>query len=210
MKHTKTIALTGLSGCILFFVIVCSLHFLRPDKNMLSCFVSEYAVGNYSWLMKIAGYSLTIAVALLLTGLSMNIKASKKSIVSLCIFCSGFLLLTIFPTDVPVVPPTPHGLIHALAALIALISLAISMFTWGFVFKKNENWKGFAKTSVFFGVISLVLLIVHFASPIPLKGLTQRFLLAWDISWLFLVSRKLYQNLALVPTAADTSQQGLI
>ena len=177
---------------------------------MLSCFVSEYAVGNYSWLMKIAGYSLTIAAALLLTGLSMNIKASKKSIVSLGIFCIGFLLLTIFPTDVPVVPPTPHGLIHALAALIALISLAISMFTWGSIFKKNENWKSFANTSIFFGVTSLVLLIVHFASPISLKGLTQRFLLVWDISWLFLVSKKLYQDAIFVVTAAYTSQQGLI
>lgn len=156
--------------------------------------------------MKIAGYSLTIAAALLLTGLSMNIKPSKKSIVSLGIFCIGFLLFTIFPTDVPVVPPTPHGLIHALAALIALISLAISMFTWGFVFKKNENWKGFAKPSIFFGVISLVLLIVHFASPTPLKGLTQRFLLAWDISWLFLVSRKLYQESAGVATSTNAKQ----
>ncbi|CAN5285566.1 hypothetical protein BH11BAC5_BH11BAC5_41420 [soil metagenome] len=206
MKHTKTIALISLSGCLLFFVIVCSLHFLRPDKNMLSCFVSEYAVGNYSWLMKVAGYSLTIASALLLTGLSMNIKASKKSIASLGIFCIGFLLLTIFPTDVPVVPPTPHGLIHALAALIALISLAISMFTWSFVFKKNENWKSFAKPAMFFGVVSLVLFIVHFVSPIPLRGLTQRILLVWDISWLLLVSRKLYQYAAGVAASTYATQ----
>ncbi len=206
MKHTKTIALISLSGCILFFVIVCSLHFLRPDKNMLTCFVSEYAVGNYSWLMTTAGYALTSAAALLLTGLLLNIKASKKSSITLGIFCVGFLLLSIFPTDVPVVPPTPHGLIHPLAALIALISLAISMITWGFDFKKNENWKSLAKPSIFFGVISLVLFIVHFASPIPLKGLTQRFLLAWDISWLFLVSRKLYQESAGVATSTNAKQ----
>ena len=194
MKHTKTIALISLSGFILFLVIVFTLHFLRPDKNMLTCFVSEYAVGEYSWLMKTAGYSLTIATALLLTGLLQKIRASKKSIISLGIFCVGFLLLTIFPTDVPVVPPSPTGLIHALATLIALISLAISMIAWGFVFKKNENWKSFAKPSIYFGVLSLVLFIIHFASPLPIKGLTQRFLLVWDISWLLLVSNKLYRN----------------
>ena len=201
MKHTKTIALISLVGCILFFVIVCSLHFLQPDKNMLSCFVSEYAVGNYSWLMKMAGYSLTIASALQLTGLLQNIKASKKSSIALGIFCIGFFLLSIFPTDVPVIPPTPHGLIHALAALIALISLAISMFTWGFDFKKSENWKSIAKPSMFFGAMSLVLFLVHFASPIALRGLTQRILLVWDISWLILVSRKLYCNAMIVSTA---------
>ncbi len=197
MKPTKTIALISLSGFILFFVMVCSLHFLRPDKNMLTCYVSEYAVGEYSWLMMIAGYSVTIATALLLTGLLLNIRSSKKSIISLGIFCVGFLLLTIFPTDVPVVPPTPTGLIHALAALIALISLAISMIAWGFVFKKNDNWKSFATPCIFFGVLSLSLFIVHFASPLPIRGLTQRFLLVCDISWLLLVSWKLYRNAVL-------------
>jgi hypothetical protein len=194
MKPSNTIAITSLSGIRLFLVIVFILHFLRPDKNMLTCFVSEYGVGEYSWMMKTAGYSLTIATTLLLKGLLEKIKASKKSIISLGIFCVGFLLLTIFPTDVPVVPPTPHGLVHALAALIALICVAISMFTWGADFKKHDNWKSFSKPSLYFGVISLVLFIVHFASPVSLKGLTQRFLLVWDISWLLLVSWKLYRN----------------
>ncbi|CAN5677512.1 hypothetical protein BH11BAC3_BH11BAC3_40490 [soil metagenome] len=151
-------------------------------------------MGKYSWLMRIAGYSLAVAAALLLTGLLLNIKASKTSLIFLGIFCIGFLVLTIFPTDVPASPPTPHGLIHALAALIALISLAISMITWGVDFKKNENWKSFAKPSIFFGVVSVVLFIVHFASPVTIRGLTQRILLVWDISWLLLVSLKLYRN----------------
>ena len=198
MKYTKTVALISLSGFILFFVIVCSLHFLRPDKNMLTCYVSEYAVGEYGWLMKTGGYALTIATALLLTGLLLNIRSSKKSVISLGLFGVGFLLLTIFPTDVPVVPPTSTGLIHALAALIALICLAISMFTWAAVFKKNDNWKSFATSCIFFGVMSLLLFIVHFASPLPIRGLTQRFLLICDISWLVLVSRKLYRNAMII------------
>ena len=148
--------------------------------------------------MRIAGYALTVAATLLLTGLLVNINAAKKSSISLCFFCVGFLLLTIFPTDVPVFPPTPHGLIHAIAALIALISLAVSMIAWGADFKKNQHWKSFAKTSVIFGVISLVLLIVHIGSPVALKGLTQRFLLVWDIGWLFLVSWKLYSNAIII------------
>ena len=194
MKHTKTIALISISCCLLFFLIIFSLHFLRLDKNMLTCFVSEYAVGNYGWLMTMAFYSLAFAAALLLRGLQLNIKSSKIGSITLGIFCLGILLAGIFPSDVPVFPPTPHGLIHALAALIALICLGISMIAWGVDFKKNQHWKSSAKTSLFFGVISLVLLIVHIASPVTLKGLTQRFLLVWDIGWLLLVSWKLYGN----------------
>ena len=198
MKHTKTTALISLSGIILFFVIVCTLHFLRPDKNRLSCFVSEYGVGNYGWLMTMAFYSIAFAATLLLSGLLLNIKSSKKSTITLGIFCLGILLAGIFPTDVPVFPPTPHGLIHALSALTALICLGILMIAWSFVLKKNEHWKSFAKPSLFFGELSLILLIVHIASPVSLKGLTQRFLLLWDIGWLLLVSWKLYSNAMMI------------
>jgi len=144
--------------------------------------------------MTTADYALTTAAVLLLTGLSLYFKASKKSMITLGIFCIGFLVLSIFPTDVPVIPTTPYGLIHALAALIALICLGIAMITWSFVFNTNENWKSLAKLSLFFGIVSLLLFIVHFASPIALKGLTRRILIIWDITWLLLVSIKLYLN----------------
>jgi hypothetical protein len=195
MKHTRTIALVSTAGSILFFVIVFLQHFLRPGKNMLSCFVSEYAVGDYGWLMTIGFFSLATAALLLLIGLPMNLTASKLSKITLGIFCVGSLLFSIFPTDVPVVfPPTPRGLIHGFAALIALIVLGIAMIAWGVVFKKNENWKSLAKPSLFFGVMSLILFIIFFASPVTLRGLTERILLVWDVSWLLLVSRKLYKT----------------
>jgi len=178
--------------------MVFTLHFLRPDKNMLSYFVSQYAVDNYSWLLTTSYFVLAIAAALMLTGLLLNIDTSKTSKLMLGMFCFGMVLAAIFPTDVPVTSPTPIGLIHALAALTALISLGISMIAWGFVFRKNNNLKSLATPSIFFGVLSLVLFIVHFVSPVSIKGLTQRILLVWDISWLLLVSWKLYRN-ALLP-----------
>lgn len=194
MKYTKIIALISLLGFILFLFIMLSLHFLRPDKNMLTCFVSEYAVGNYSWLLTTSYDVLAASATLLLIGLVLNNDSSKSSIITLGLFCIGILLASVFPTDVPVVHPTKTGIIHCIAALIGLISLGISMIIWGSVFKNNENWKSFAKLSIYFGAISLVLFIIHFVSPIPIKGLTQRILLVWDISWLLLVSSKLYRN----------------
>lgn len=194
MKFTKTIALLSLSGFILFFIIVVTLHFLRTDKNILTSFVSEYAVGNYSWLMTIAFYCIITGATLLLIGLSINTRATKKSIITLGIFCIGFLLVSIFPTDVPVNPPSPHGLIHALAAVIALTCLGISMITWSYVFKTEEQWKSLAGPSLFYGVCSLILFFVHFASPTAWKGITQRFLILWDISWLIVLSCRLYYN----------------
>jgi hypothetical protein len=179
-------------------VIVSFLHFLRSDKNLLSCFVSEYAVGNYSWLMTIAFFALTIASALLLGGLMMQVKSSKTSKITLCVFCLGILLAGIYPTDLPGNTPTMGGLIHGFAALIALLNLGISMLAWGVTFKKQHHFKKLAKPSIYFGVISLALLILFIASPIWIRGLTQRILLTCNISWLIILNRKLYLNTSVV------------
>ncbi|HQR94856.1 MAG TPA: DUF998 domain-containing protein [Sediminibacterium sp.] len=192
MKPTKSLAIISFCGLLLFVIIVFALHFLRPDKNLLSCFVSEYAVGNYSWLMTIAFYDLTIASALLLSELMIKVKSSKTSKISLSIFCLGILLTGIYPTDLAGNKPTTGGLIHGLAALIALLNLGISMIAWGISFKKNHVLKNLAMPSLIWGAISLMLLIIFIASPIGFRGLTQRLLLACDISWLLLVCTKFY------------------
>jgi hypothetical membrane protein len=206
MKPSKTFTFISLCGCTVFVAIVCLLHFLRPDKNRLTCFVSEYAVGNYGWLMTIGFYTLALAAAMLLIGLLQDCKVSATGCVTLGIFSAGILLAGIFPTDLPGNPPTTRGLIHGFAALIALLNLGISMIAWGIVFKKNANWKSFSKPSIFYGVLSLVLLIIFVGSPISFRGLTQRILLAWDISWLLLVSWKLYHNITGVAISSNTNQ----
>lgn len=194
MKPIKTNAFISLYGLILFVTIVIFLHFLRPDKNMLTSFVSEYAVGKDSWLMTIAFFALAIASTLLLMGLMLHDYASSTGKITLGIFCVGIFLAAIFPTDVPAFPQTTVGLIHAFAALIALLNLGISMIAWGISFKKNNDLKRFASLSVLWGAISLILLIIHIASPISIRGLTQRILLTWNISWLFLVNFHLYRT----------------
>ncbi len=197
-------------GLVFFLVATVLMHLLRPNLPFLSSFVSEYAVGDYGWLMTIGFFSLAIAALLLLIGLSMNLTTSNVSKITLGIFCAGTLLFSIFPTDVPVVlRPTPRGLIHGFAALIALIVLGVAMIAWGVVFNKNERWKGLKKLSIFFGVMSLLLFIIFLASPIPLRGLTERILLVWDVSWLLLVSRKLYHNAILISHAENTAYRNL-
>lgn len=172
----------------------------------MSCFVSEYAVGEYGWLMTIAFYALAFGAALLLISLLQDCKVSVTGCITLGIFSVGILLAGIFPTDVPVEPPTARGLVHGFAALIALFSLGISMLAWGNIFKKNNNLKKLATPSIFYGLASLLLLIIFIASPISYRGLTQRFLLACDISWLFLISRKLYSDTAGFATSSNTNQ----
>lgn len=183
--------MVSLCGTILFLAIVILLHVIRPDKNPMSCFVSEYAVGDFSWLMTTAFLSLATGVSLLLLALTRNVKASKTSVITLGIFCVGAFLLAIFPTDIPGDSPTSTGLIHGLSALVALLNLGIAMISWGFVFRRNKEWNSMAKLSWFFGAVSLALFIIFFMNPPAFRGLMQRILLLWNISWILLINRKL-------------------
>jgi hypothetical protein len=194
MKPAKKIAIISFYSLLLFAVIVCLLHFLRPDKNMFTCFVSEYAVGNYGWLMTADFYTLAFATTFLFISLVQHVKASATGCIATGIFCVGIFLAGIFPTDLPVEPPTPRGLIHGLSALIALFCLGVSMIAWGNSFRRNGGLKSISKFSVFYGIVSLVMLVILVGSPVSLRGLMQRILLAWDIGWLLLVSWKLQHN----------------
>ena len=79
MSRSKIIAWASSLGFVLFLVIVFVLHFLRPDKNIFSCFVGEYAVGNYSWLMTTGFYILAVAAISLLTGLLLRTNTPANS-----------------------------------------------------------------------------------------------------------------------------------
>ena len=193
MRYTKGIASVSLWGNLLFLIVIVLLNFLRPDKNPLTCFVSEYGIGDYGWLMTTEFFSFATAAVALFSGLLMTIQASKTNIITFSIFCGGAFLFSIFTTDLPEDRPTPYGLIHGFSALLALISLGISMIAWAQAFKKRKGGEKMAMLSRFFRLISLALFIVFFLSPHYLRGFTERILLAWDIDWLLLISSHLFR-----------------
>ena len=140
MRYAKTLAITGLYGHLFFLFVFILMHFIRPDKSILASFVSEYAVGNYGWLMTTGFFGIAISAFYFIIGLLYSIKASKTAITTLVIWCIGAFLFSIFTTDLPGTPQTPQGLIHGLSALIALLNLSIAIIAWGFAFNKTAGW----------------------------------------------------------------------
>ena len=202
MIYTKKTALTSLYGHLLFLFVFILMHFLRPDKSYLKNFTSEYAVGDFGWLMTLGFLGVVTGALFIIIGLLLHFKPSKISIITLSLWCLGMLLAALFKTDVPVEKTTVKGLIHGFAALLAFINLGIAMIAWGFIFNRNNNWKDIAKQSCFFGVMSIVLFVIFFMSPPSFRGLTQRMLIVWDMLWLLLVNRALFRNAIVYPKTA--------
>ena len=202
MIYTKKTALASLYGHLLFLFVFILMHFLRPDKSYLKNFTSEYAVGDFGWLMTLGFLGVVTGALFIIIGLLLHFKPSKISIITLSLWCLGMLLAALFKTDVPVEKTTVKGLIHGFAALLAFINLGIAMIAWGFIFNRNNNWKDIAKQSCFFGVMSIVLFVIFFMSPPSFRGLTQRMLIVWDMLWLLLVNRALFRNAIVYPKTA--------
>ncbi len=202
MRHTKAFTLASLCGNIIFLIAFILDHILRSNLSVLSSFVSEYAEGDYGWIMTVGFLSLGISQLFLIAALLQNLAASKTSIITFGVWCSGLFLVAIFPADLPGEQPSIAGIIHNIAALLAFINIGIAMIEWGFTFRKNKNWQSMVKLSWFFGIISISLFIIFLLSPPSFSGLAERVLIIWDILWLLLVIRVLFSAVDSVPVNA--------
>jgi Protein of unknown function (DUF998) len=191
-KNTKLLALVSLSGNVLFILAVFILHFLIKDLYPPEHFVSEYAIGHYSWVQTLAFYAVAIAQVCLIIGIMADIKLSILSIASFSIWTISMILIAIFPTNLPDAIPNTENIIHNQAAVSAFVSLIVAMFAWGFDFKKNEDWKSLTKLSWFFGGLGFIILYALAISSLSIRGFSQRIFLAWILTWLIIVSRQLY------------------
>ena len=55
---SRSAALLALAGAATFAVLLAALHFLKPGLDPSWHFISEYAIGEYGWIMALAFLSL--------------------------------------------------------------------------------------------------------------------------------------------------------
>lgn len=190
-KHFNIFAVLSFYGTIIFIVLVLLLHFLRKDLYFPEHFVSEYAIGRYSYIQTIAFFSLAIAQLFLFIGLTQYTKTPIFSKFSLGIWCISLFLIAIFPTNLPKELPTIENNIHNLSAFFAFLSLAIAMILWGRDFRKQSDWQNLSKISQIFGSVSLIILFALAISSPSIVGIVQRLLILLDLSWVIVLSMQL-------------------
>lgn len=134
----KRYALGSLFCVLVFVLLVIILHFLNPQMSPLSVAVSNYVTGHAGFLMTIAFLARGLGELLLLFGLVLGTTRESRSqtglvFLTLAILCS--FLVAIFPGIAAYFVSggfqNPSLLsIHALAALLGFVSLAIASLSW--------------------------------------------------------------------------------
>jgi hypothetical membrane protein len=194
-KQVARIATIAIVGIAYFLIAVVALHFLRPDYDPVSRFVSEYAVGSYGFLMTSAFFGLSLGSLALVIGLYQGVPRSGRSwigLVLLGIWGVGILIAGIFPTDLRGAPETLSGNIHDRASVLSFFSLITATILLSWRLKHDERWRPFHRSALILALLILATFIGFFLTvDTELVGLSQRIFIVTFLIWLLLTAARL-------------------
>lgn len=179
-------------SAIYFCTATIVVHFLRPDLNIFSRGLSNYAVGKYGIIMKIGFLSMAVSEITLAINLLRSKKCLKNSAISFILAGIGISIVVFLPaltTD----PISINKTIHCLGALaqgagfIAAVLFLCKHF-------KNNYFRIYSKTIGFGGLIIILLGSAFYiyenitAEALSFLGIIQKISLVISGLWLIAAS----------------------
>jgi hypothetical membrane protein len=163
--------------CAAYYVIVIiALHILEPDFDPRFRFMSEYALGDYGWLMTTTFFVLGLAAFAAAGSLRDVLQSSRIVRTGLGLLAVGALfvcLAGVFKDSIP----------HLLASVVAIPSFVTAVFVLSWTFGRAAGWQTIYRVSV---VIALGMLaaFLSMVADIGMPGLQQRILIFLLLLWL--------------------------
>jgi hypothetical protein len=197
----KTSAIFGILGPVINAIVFTILGFVYPGYNPISQFISELATSEapYNYIMNIFGFNI-FGLYLIFFGIGfyLSVKKHLLTTISMTLFIiSGIciFLLSAFPCDVGCQSITFTGVGHNLLIQFPSVAMPIAIIISLYPIWKDHNWR---KYWWFFFVQMGIFLIIY--SPLAIfidlslvTGFVQRLGLAVPLSWIFVMSIKLYR-----------------
>ena len=180
-------------GLAYFFISSLVLQFVRSDYDWVNAPLSFYLVGPESpWL--IAGFfALATGVFCVAAGLHLGLATPVLRRTSLALFLVdtvAICVVALVHTDTPGGNgPTPHGVVHYIAATIAFLSVTLGMLTQSWRFRSDPRWqRHFRRAFVLAAVTFLGLWLYALWRDLP-RGAAEKAVILLIVLWLMLASR---------------------
>lgn len=181
-------------GLAYFFVSSLVLQFLRPDYDWVNAPLSFYLVGPDSpWL--IAGFfCLALGVFCVGLGLQRGLATPVLRRTALALFmvdAAAICVVALVQTDLPGGPdnPTPHGLVHYVAASIAFLSVTLGMLAQSWRFRDDQYWRGHFRKAFPLAVLTFAGLLIYVLWRELPRGAAEKAVILLIVLWLMLASR---------------------
>jgi hypothetical membrane protein len=144
--------------------------------------MSEYALGDYGWLMTTTFFALGLTPLVTAIGLQ-NVYQLSRSIrigLGLLVVAGMFIWLAgIFRDSIP----------HLLAGVVAFPSMVMAVLLLSWIFRRAAGWQTIHRVGLFIGFAMLAMLFLMVAD-VGMPGLQQRVFIVLFLLWLSIVVRK--------------------
>jgi hypothetical protein len=204
--RAATSARLSLTAAVTFLVLVAVLHLLKPELDPSWRFVSEYAIGDYGWIMVLAFVSLALSCVTSFVAIRSHIKTTGGVIGLVLLLAAAVSLAAagVFVMD-PITASknelTTHGSLHGLASLVGIPALPIAAVLISRSLGRNEAWSSGLRSLRWTAHLTWITLVLMFAilgvmlaqnngafGPNVLIGWPNRLLVAAYSGWLIAVA----------------------
>ncbi|MFN2472220.1 MAG: DUF998 domain-containing protein [Gaiellaceae bacterium] len=161
------------------------LHFVQSETNDNDA-LSEYALGDYGWLMNVAFFSVAVGFAALSVLFWLTLAQSRSGrigVVLLAVAALAWILLGAGNIDPEGADQTFHGVVHAIGFLVGFPASFAAPLVLARAFRHDERWRGFRRVTLVLGLVALAAFVMAFmdaASPVTVR-LAEGLLLAWVV-----------------------------
>jgi hypothetical protein len=165
MRTERAVAVFVLTGAAAFVVLVALLHALQSETNDNDA-LSEYALGEFGWLMNaafVAGAVAFAATAFVLARSLHRSASARTGVVVLIIAALGWLLLAAGNIDPEGEKQTTHGLIHGIGFLLGFPAMLIAPFLVARAFGRDHRWRSLRRLTLLFAAAAAFAFLLAFA-----------------------------------------------
>lgn len=166
---TRVLGFLAIIGAVVWIATVAAFHGIRPDLNPGSAYISNYARGDWAWVIRAAFLINGVGWAAAGIGIYRSLDGSRGALVLAIL--AGLAGLGMFVAGVFRADPlntTSHsleGIVHGRAAGLTFIALIIFGFVGWLVFRDADAWAGWSIPSLIFGALALVLFVAFMTWP---------------------------------------------
>jgi hypothetical protein len=161
-------ARVSIASSVVFVVLLVVLHFMKPEFHPSWRFISEYAIGDYGWVMMLAFISMAISCAALFVATRSQIPTllGRIGMALLLLVSVALVAAGLFAMDPITATPdqlTTHGKIHGLASMIGVPGLPIAAVLISWSLSRNQAWSWQHKGLLWTSLLTLICLVAMFA-----------------------------------------------
>jgi hypothetical protein len=177
-EHTataKSVAAVSLTAARLsfalaaaFVVLLAALHFIESGLDPSWHFISEYAIGDYGWIMVLAFLSLALGYVTLFVAIRSQLRTvvGRVGLALLLVSALGLTTAAVFTTDPITVSKdaaTTEGAIHNLGGTLGLaMPFAAALIGWKLA--RNPAWSSAKRPLLWATGLALASFVVSFVS----------------------------------------------